>query len=315
MGQDTVKIGEKVRSIWHDGFDTHFYHATPRCARATSASPLCTSSRASSARWSDQLAEKIAPHAKDMQPPEVKRVNEMMWELKDLIKNKKVTMDALKELITENGVYVSEKATPPAMLHGIADGLINGKLAPCPWCDSNSLEQEGTLIRCYGYSQGSTHCTFKANAGPDLFGGPAATTQAEDKVKTRVGTWTLNPTFQRALKDWKPPPDAPVHKLTGGGGGGGGGAAAAANGGGKAAASGKGKAKAAVVEETPSEDEDDVAPGTEMAGMSFACVGSLKNPNAAELQELIEAHSGKFVSVRRARRPQALLTWSRRRRR
>ena len=241
------------------------------------------------------LAEALVPGDLPPAPPAVKRLNEMVWEVRG--KLEKVPKAALKELIELNGVYVSEKATPAGMLHGIADGLICGKLPPCPWCAGYSLELEGTLLRCYGYQTGSTHCTFKATTGPDLFGGPCVPTQADPKVLERTAAWILTPPIQRALKGWVAPPDAPVHKLAGAsGGGGGGGGAAVAGGAGAAAApvaAGNGVG-ASAVDEAPSEDEE-VPPEQVMAGMSFATIGTL-SPSSAELQALIVEHGGTFIA-------------------
>ena len=95
------------------------------------------------------------------------------------------------------------------MLHGIADGLICGKLPKCPWCDGRSLELEGNLLRCYGYQNGSTHCTYKSCVAPpdgceELFGSVAAPTRTDPALLKREGPWKLTPTIERALKGWKP---------------------------------------------------------------------------------------------------------------
>ena len=139
--QDTVRIGEKVRSPWHDGFDIKWNHL--RCGVARGSSSVHEYKGFQRLRWADQLAmaEAAKPGSADPADPEMKRLarlNEMMWEVKD--KLGKVKKDALRELIEANGVYCSEKAHPTSMIHGIADGLLCGLLPPCPWCKERSLE-------------------------------------------------------------------------------------------------------------------------------------------------------------------------------
>jgi hypothetical protein len=144
-----------------------------------------------------------------------------------------------------------------------------------------------------GYSIGSTHCTYKASTGVSVWGGQAATTSADPAVLAREGAWTLTPVVQRALKGWSPPADAPVHKLGGGSGGGGSGGGGSGGGGGGGCGGGSGCGGCG--EEVPSEDEEDVEPGTEMAGMAFACIGTL-NPPTAEIAAIVGEHGGTFVS-------------------
>ena len=295
IAQDAVRLGEKVRSPWHDGFDIKWHHATVRCGLRHAAKSVHEIKGFQRLRWADQLAIATALRpelAEATQPPEVKRLNELMWQVKE--KLEKLPKPAMRELIEANGVYVSDKATGPAMLHGIADGLVCGKLPVCPWCAGRSLELEGTLLRCYGYQQGSTHCTYKAAVGPDIFGGPSAPTKADAAVVAREGRWALTPTVERALKGWAIPPDAPVHKLAGGGGGGGGVDGGGGGGGAKGSKKKKRAAAATASDEAPSEDEE-VGSGEEMAGMSFACIGSV-NPPAAEIAEIVQAHGGTFVT-------------------
>jgi hypothetical protein len=160
---DTVRIGEKVKSPWHDGFDTKWHHDGCAVRKAQCVHDFKGFQRL---KWSDQiaLAEKLSPGAAAAPPSaemkRVQRINEMVWDVKERIG--KMKKEALREIIEENGVFVSEKATPVGMVHGIADGLVCGRLAACPWCKGHSLEQEGSLIRCYGYINGSTHCTYKS---------------------------------------------------------------------------------------------------------------------------------------------------------
>lgn len=249
IAQDSVRVGEKVKSPWHDGFDIKYYHAKcglgkgqcvhefkvparlserPQCPTAPAPLPhtrtryrLRTDSQGfQRLRWADQLeiAARYTPGIASAAPTDemqrVKRLNEHVWEVKD--KLAKVPKAALKELIQLNGVWVSDKATPAAMIHGVADGLVGGLLKPCPWCKGHSLEREGNLLRCYGYMEGSsTHCVYKSCDTPpagctELFGSAAAERRTEPALLERGGAWVLTEPLKRALKGWAPPSEAAV---------------------------------------------------------------------------------------------------------
>ena len=100
-----------VRSPWHDGFDIKWSHL--KCGYRLG---KCVHDFKGFQRlkWSDQveLAEKISPGsgaatAATVEGKRVARLNEMIWEAKAQLA--KCPKAALKELIEENGVYVSEK--------------------------------------------------------------------------------------------------------------------------------------------------------------------------------------------------------------
>lgn len=82
IGQDTVKMGEKVRSPWHDGFDIRWHHATVRCGLRHAANSVHDFKGFQRLRWVDQvaIAEKVCPGSSA--PAQVKRLNEMVWEVK-----------------------------------------------------------------------------------------------------------------------------------------------------------------------------------------------------------------------------------------
>ena len=131
--QDSVKMGEKVRSPWHDGFDIKWHHATQRCGLVHAAKSVHDFKGFQRLRWADQvkLATTLRPELEGVaQLAEVQRTSEMMWEVKDLLE--KVPKNALREVLTENGIFVSDKASPAAMLHGLADGLLGGKVRHRP---------------------------------------------------------------------------------------------------------------------------------------------------------------------------------------
>ena len=311
IAQDTVRVGEKVRSPWHDGFDTKMYHQRCGIGLGRGVHEFKGLQRL---RWTDQLsiAERFVPGVSSAPPSaemkRVRRLNEMVWEVRDRLG--KVKKDALKELIELNDVFVSEKAKPDSMLHGIADGLVNGRLPACPWCHGRSLELEGTMLRCYGYMNGATHCQYKscvppAEGSPHLFGSPCTPDLTDPALLKRDAPWQLTEAVRRALKEWSPPADAPVRALDGGGGPAGSSATpapGAANGGKKgkkrapsAQGGGGGGGSGGVGGGGDVSEEEVVAEEDVMVGMSFASIGSVR-PAAAELQALVESRGGRWVS-------------------
>lgn len=109
--KDSVRIGEKVRSPWHDGFDIKWNKLKCGLRLGRSVHDFKGFQRL---KWADQLdlAEKLSPGsaaatAATVEGKRVARLNEMIWEAKAALA--KVPKAALKELIEENEVYVSEK--------------------------------------------------------------------------------------------------------------------------------------------------------------------------------------------------------------
>ena len=121
----------------------------------------------------------------------------------------------------------------------------------------------------------------------------------------REGEWTLTAVAERS-RDGLPPtrrcvPPRRRPGLVVGGGYHGRGLRGRERGsaGAKTAAAGKserpGAAAASAASEAVSENEAGANDDDAMIGMSFACIGTLR-PSAGELQQIIEAHGGKFVS-------------------
>lgn len=84
IGQGAVRIGEKVRSPWHDGFDTKYMHS--RCALSKGRS-VHDFSGFQRLRWADQMAlgDKLhcgTPPAPPQEAARLKRINELLWEVK-----------------------------------------------------------------------------------------------------------------------------------------------------------------------------------------------------------------------------------------
>ena len=322
--QDSVRVGIKVRSPFHDGFDMHYHHAD--CGLRAAASPDAIKGF-ERLRWADQLALAATLHCPPCDAADgtdvgaVRALNAAMWALKDRLSA--VPKKALVEALEANRRFTHEKTSPAELAHSVADGLLCGILPPCPWCQCEAVHREGGKLRCAGFASGMTACMYTATL-VSVFGASAAPT-ADPPAPVRA--FAPTPALERALKGWGLPADAPARAVGGwagpaapppkgaANGGGQAKAAAAPTGGGKAVVptGGKGKGgkgtggKETVVlldssdEEAPaggapeSEDEEDVPAGREMAGMSFASVGSVV-PAAADLKELVEAHGGEWVS-------------------
>ena len=213
-----------------------------------------------------------------------KEENAMLWSVADAIAG--VPKPKLKESLELNGRMFGDKASPFELRHTIADGLLNGRLPPCPWCKCEALEQEGGLITCRGYLEGATACEFKQTSYSVM---GSNVTLAADAVPLERVPWVAHPVIEKALhKAGGLPASAPSRRL---------GAAAAPSGAaaGSAGAAGAAAAAAAAADEgAASEDEEGIAEEQVMAGMSFACVGSVR-PSAKELQRIVEEHGGTWV--------------------
>ena len=146
IAEMTPKVGVKVRSPFHDGFDIHWYHVRCGHRNGSSVHDFVGFQRL---KWSDQCAfyERIhgcAP-ASSPQHKEAQEMAEMLWQVQGAIAG--VPKKALKEALELNQRLVSDKATPLHLKHTLADGLLNGRLPPCPWCSCEALEQAGRSCR------------------------------------------------------------------------------------------------------------------------------------------------------------------------
>eukprot|EP00321_Phaeocystis_globosa_P009314 CAMPEP_0118830492 /NCGR_PEP_ID=MMETSP1162-20130426/27502_1 /TAXON_ID=33656 /ORGANISM="Phaeocystis Sp, Strain CCMP2710" /LENGTH=226 /DNA_ID=CAMNT_0006761829 /DNA_START=40 /DNA_END=717 /DNA_ORIENTATION=- len=161
MAEMTPRCGEKMRSHFFDGFEIKWYH--PHCFR-TSCKSVHDIVGFQRLKWPDQLVvyKQITGANADEGEAGAQRAKEenaMLWSVADAIAG--VPKPKLKEALELNGRMFSDKASPFELRHTIADGLLNGRLPPCPWCKCEALEQEGGLITCRGYLEGATACDFK----------------------------------------------------------------------------------------------------------------------------------------------------------
>ena len=224
-------------------------------------------------RWDDQV--KLAQALK--QPLELakpcvsrtKRINEMVWEVYDLISS--VPKKLLRDALEQNQRFVTDKMSPYELAYTISDLVVNGMLPACPFCSCEALVGEGGQIRCAGFAAGTSACSFNVVVEPVL-GGQVGSDEMRKRT-VRSGTFELTPALEKALKKWSMPPDAPVRSV------GGGGAPCDA---------------VCAAAESASEDEEDPPPGYAMAGLAVASVGST-SPDATELRALVEANGGEWI--------------------
>ena len=277
MPKGSVKLGEKVRSPWHDGWDIKFCKV--KCAIHKANGMPHEISHLQKLKWKDQveIVEMMGKTVEKGAATEaLKARSDQLYALIEVLQG--MTKANIKELCEANGSQVhGDKAAPPDMAYTAADGLLYGKLGECPWCKSEALQQEGNLVRCMGYLTAGTRCTYSICEGP-LFGSAPCTKVGA--LPERGAPWLLTDAAEKSLKKAK-------YNLPTAGSG-------AAGGSGGAAGSGAGGA-AADDDDAESEEEEEAAEGTAMVGLTFASVGST-DPPAAALQQLVAAHGGAWVS-------------------
>ena len=215
--QHSVRVGVKVRSPWHDGFDLLWHH--PRCALSRGKCPE-DFKHWGQLRWADQLAlaKQLGFHL-DTSRADVQRIadlNRFVWEAHERLS--KVPKKILRELLEANGRFLTEKTSPAHMTYTAAEMLVHGVPPVCPWCSCAALVGEGGIVRCSGFSQGTTACGFQLTL-VDAFGvngGAALASEEQRRTVARVRPLALTPAVERVLQGYSAPPGAPVHELGGG---------------------------------------------------------------------------------------------------
>ena len=174
MPKGSVKLGEKVRSPWHDGWDIKFCKV--KCAIHKANGMPHEISHLQKLKWKDQveIVEMMGKTVEKGAATEaLKARSDKLYALIEVLQG--MTKANIKELCEANGSQVhGDKAAPPDMAYTAADGLLYGKLGECPWCKSEALQQEGNLVRCMGYLTAGTRCTYSICEGP-LFGSAPCT--------------------------------------------------------------------------------------------------------------------------------------------
>lgn len=277
IAQDEVRCGVKVRSAFHDGFDTHFHHA--ECGMRQGASGPASIKGFGRLRWSDQarLAEALRQPLDSSKPAvaKVKRLTELVWQVYDLIAS--VSKKQLREALDANDRFVTDKMSPYDLAYTIADGVVCGLLPPCPFCKCTALVGEGGQIRCSGFAAGTTTCTFTAVL-ESVFGGAVDPEEKSLRV-ARCGAFELTAPLARALKSWAMPKDAPAAALVGGAAGAGAvaGPSAAAGSSSAAGSSAAGISSSAAAFDLDAESEYEAEPPPEYLMARRRVAGSAKH--------------------------------------
>eukprot|EP01119_Soliformovum_irregulare_P009642 TRINITY_DN2316_c0_g1_i2.p1 TRINITY_DN2316_c0_g1~~TRINITY_DN2316_c0_g1_i2.p1 ORF type:complete len:157 (+),score=36.57 TRINITY_DN2316_c0_g1_i2:293-763(+) len=88
--------------------------------------------------------------------------NRELWDLKDKIKDAKVSSKTLAEVLEANGLEV-KKLQLDRVLHTVAGGLLYGKMGACPVCNSKgTMQAYGTKFKCKGWLSEWIPCDFEA---------------------------------------------------------------------------------------------------------------------------------------------------------
>lgn len=165
IGDGSVRVGRLVRSRFHDGFDTQYYHW--RCGSEYGSSLDDFKGWQSNLRWGgpnddvNRIANTMGDEwIEDSGTLEeyVKR-NEYVHSAAGHLSDVPVAL--LRQVFEANDMVFSDRAKASVLAEVIADCLLYGKLPACPTCNTNALRQHGTDIRCHGWFSASTKCDFK----------------------------------------------------------------------------------------------------------------------------------------------------------
>eukprot|EP00921_Rhytidocystis_pertsovi_P026555 GHVQ01042854.1.p1 GENE.GHVQ01042854.1~~GHVQ01042854.1.p1 ORF type:complete len:1033 (+),score=163.60 GHVQ01042854.1:156-3254(+) len=289
IGDRALRLGKKVWSPWHDGFDIKFSHF--RCG-AKNVETLKGLKGWQALRWNDvkkvalAFGEEVDEGHEKVQ--KYKEWSEMSWNLKDQIMDQ-LNLKALIPILDANSCYyVEKKLKLPTAAGIIADGLLMGRLPPCPLCECQALSVGGPEYKCSGWISGATKCTFSYNllqlTDPDNTAENELEVGAEEL--DRVGMFVLpdSAKMMPVFAKWKPPPSAPGIQRFGNPLK----ASASGNSGNKSVTANKRE-----VFDSEGESETDVPKNKELCGLKFSSVGST-NPPRKELEPLIKKHGGEY---------------------
>ncbi|KAF4689069.1 hypothetical protein FOZ60_002102 [Perkinsus olseni] len=161
--QGKVKVGKKIQSPFHDGFDVHWVHDS--CATGYGLQSLEELTHWQRLKWSDilRLAKVLDLDAPDAKNPEVLRAATHITYRAEATLHLQTMGNAkiLRQVLTENGIFFQDKWPAPKLAYIVADQILFGLLPPCPTCGNRALSQEGEEVRCQGYFSASTRCDFK----------------------------------------------------------------------------------------------------------------------------------------------------------
>lgn len=275
IDQGELRAGRAVRSDYHDGYDTSYYHF--KCVYDIPG--LQAVAGWEKLRWEDQLLVRKKAGDKTDLSSELwarrKADNAHLWALID--KLDEVPAPVLKELLVANGLSIEDakgkKKSPEDVTYEAAEGMLFGLQAACPDCKSQGLMSlEGDSYKCNGWLTAYTRCQW---SGPDV----------------QRHEWLVPPALVKKasiLGSYKRPAEIASRPMLPRSSAGGSAAPAAA--GVPAAAGGAGVGAPAAAEFWPVEL---IPPGQELAELTIAFVGSHPK-TAAELEELVAKHGGTF---------------------
>eukprot|EP00922_Rhytidocystis_sp_ex-Travisia-forbesii_P045182 GHVS01067353.1.p1 GENE.GHVS01067353.1~~GHVS01067353.1.p1 ORF type:complete len:1047 (+),score=168.20 GHVS01067353.1:315-3455(+) len=290
LTEGTVRFCQKVWSPFHDGFDIKYSHFVCGVAKLEELEEL---KGWQALRWVDVL--RVAKRfnktidESDSRVKEQKNLSDMIWALKDNMMEQ-LNLKALKPILDANRrLYVEKKLKLHQAAHVVADGILLGKLPPCPLCECEALVQGGPEYKCNGWISGATKCTFSYTVfyltDPDALIDNSASGVTTEHLD-RVGLFAL-PDIAKAMPffvKWKPPVDATGIKRFGNPM--------------KMSAAGDGR-KATVKKESLDSDHEpdsDVPKMQELVGMEFAACGTI-TPARKDMIPLVEKHGGKFTET------------------
>lgn len=285
-----MRFCQKTWSPFHDGFDMKYSHFACGVKKVDRIEDL---KGWQGLRWKDiQRVAKAFDESIDDTHLEVnkyKKWNEILWSFKDQLADSSLGLKALQPILdTNNRYYVEKKLKVVNAIDVIADGLLFGRLPPCPLCECEALTQLGPEYKCSGWISGATKCTFHwvlfYLTAPDVPVLNEANPGVKEEELDRVGLFAL-PESTKLLpffSKWKPPVIAPGIKRFGSPL--------------KCTATGE---KAPSVQrkqvfDSEEEDERDVPKGKELCGLTVSSIGNTV-PLRKELILLVEKHGGRYV--------------------
>jgi len=107
-----------------------------------------------------KITEKTSSSEK-VESSEDKLENQKIWELKEELK--KLSKNELKEILNLNNQ--PDTGGIPDLISRVADGILNGKIPPCPQCNNSGghLHYEDGKYICHGNISAWTKCTFNVD--------------------------------------------------------------------------------------------------------------------------------------------------------
>jgi len=84
-----------------------------------------------------------------------------LWIIKDLLRRDYDNLNVLKDMMTDNGKH--DKGGKPDLIDKISDGILRGKMPPCPECNQNRIGFHHGKYKCHGDASAWSKCTWRSN--------------------------------------------------------------------------------------------------------------------------------------------------------